>query len=878
MAQRFKDEAGNIWEMGANGQPSLVSPAAGPSLTNPLLAPQVKKATNEAVASQSAPAIASADATIKTAEAANARDVANANRDKAIAEAKTAEFNSRGGPRVTADVRKAAIQQYNYAQQLQETVDELNQLYLKGPGATSGIEGLKDFLPNAANKNFDTKANAARGIVGQTLNFTGGQLNTPQESEKAVGPYLPQSGNFDSTIVQKIQTLQELANHGKQNAVQTLGGVPDANGNVTPVPAAPDAPSVVSAPDAISAATGRTHEVVDPALKAVSLKVGYMLANGTPGTEISAFLTKNGVDPASTDLSARLKYRATPEFKTWQRANPGAPYPMDRSMFTRQVPMTPMRQLFNKTAATDLGGDLSAGIVATGNSVSGGRLGKFAASQADDPAMAQTGMELLRTNHPLSSLGGDVAGQALFEASLGRIPGAQGLMASRWGRRGADALYGAYSGSGETDGDPTVGGLTGAATNMFGGMFGRGVQKGIGKAATGILDPSLQYLHQAGIPLTVGRIARGVGEIDPHGPTNIADEVGKGVGGIEERLMGLPGLDAIIGTARQRGDAAFNNEAFRQIAPGVTGRGAEGLASAKAAETAAYSKLNDVRLAVDPIFHDGIGAIQQSSAGLLHHSKDVSQVVGDIRGQISDGEMTGKGYQTALQAIRRTRAGLNDDVGGHAADALNALEQQVVELGARQSGQVGQDLAEANAIHTRRQIIKLASKGSAAQGAGEMFSPKSLNQMSINNTTKFGGLDKALSTDRPLYDLTHAGMGVMPNLTPDSGTAGRLQLYRGLGAAGAGIGGGIGALTGAGGSENAAEGGGIGLGGGVALGALLSAPYSHVGQKLIQNTLLGKRPDRMVKLGEFLIRNPKYAGMFGSGLARDYAYQPELPQ
>lgn len=866
--------------MGPNGQPSLVTAAPSPSLANPMLGPQVQKATNEATASQYAPATASADATIKGADASVANTVANAQARKAEADAIAAQAQaqtlSAGGPKMDPKVRADAISGYNYAQQLQDTIDELNTLFQKGPGATKGLEGLKDYMPYTANQAFDTQANAARGIVGQTLGFTGGQLNTEREAAKAIGPYLPQAGDRDAVIVQKIQKLQELADHGRAKAAQVLGGVPDANGNINPVGSNPLPP--IGNPEGAGAgfATGRTRDVVDPALHAVSTKVGVMLSNGTPGTQIEHFLKSSGVDPASTDLSARLKYRATPEFKRWQRANPGAPYPMDRSMYVKKVPMSEVRSLTNQAASNDIIGSGMAAAGASANAITGGRLDNMVGALSGEPATAKTGMEMLRGAHPYSSFAGDMAGQASLEALAGTVPGAQGLMATRYGRRGADALYGAYSGSGEGDGGG-VGAATGALSGLGLGMFGRGTQKALGNAATGIQDASLGYLNKAGIPLTLGRIARGVGEIDPHAPTNVADEVGKGIGGIEERLMGLPGLDAVIGTARQRGDAAFNNETFRQIAPGVGGRGAEGLASAKLAETAAYAKLNPVRIAVDPQFDSALSSISPSA--LPHHAGDVANVVQDIRDQINNGEMSGKGYQVALRAIRKTRATLNDDVGGKAADTLTGLERHVVDLGTRQGGQVAQDLAEANAIHARREIVKAASKSSVAQRAGQMFSPAALNQNSIRNTEKFGGLDKALSPDRPFFDLTNAGMNVMPNLTPDSGTAGRMALYRALGTAGAGLGGGIGALAGDGGSGQAAEGGGIGLGGGVALGTLLSAPYSHAGQKLIQKALLAERPRMIKKLGEFLInRNPKYAGMFGSAVGRDYFFQPELPQ
>jgi hypothetical protein len=874
--QRLQGSDGKIYVV-QNGVPVL--PPASSPFADPRLPAQVTKATNEATASQYMPQTAQSDAQIKVAEAANAVPVANAQRDKAVADARAAEFNAQaaanGGPKLDATQRAKAIQQFNYAKQLQEVVDHLNALALKGPLATSGIEGFKDYLPGRPdNTNFDTAANAARGIVGQTLGFTGGQLNTEREAAKAIGPYLPQSDDFDSTILQKIQALQDMAKNGQANAVQTLGGVPDANGNVHPVgPSQPQA-STPQTPDQMNFATGKTRDVVDPVMRATGQKVGAMIAAGAPDAQILGFLQQSGVNPGDTSIQQALQFRKTDDFKKWQRANPGKAYPLGPSFYTKPVPMTDSRALLNKAAAGDMTGAAVAAPVAAANAISGGYLNNLTAN----PEAAQTGMDLLRGQHPVSSFVGDVAGQATLEGLAGLVPGAQGVMATRYGRRGADAAYGAYSGSGESDGNRGIGAFEGALTNGLFGMAGRGVQRGLGHAATGIQDASLQYLNKAGIPLTIGRIARGVGEIDPHGPTTMGDEIGKGAGGIEERLMGLPGLDAIIGTARQRGDAAFNNVAFGQIAPGVVGRGTEGLARARAAENAAYAKLNGVHIGVDPQFDNALNVASQVAGGLRRHSGDIADVIGDVRAQISNGAMTGEGFQSALQSVRQAKASLSNDVMGHkAATILDGLDAELNTLGARQGGTIAQDLAEANAIHGRRQIVKAAVKSPAAQGAGEMFSPKGLNQASIANTTKFGGSDRALSSDRAFYDLTHAGMGVMPNLTPDSGTAGRLQLYRALGSAGAGLGGGIGALTGQDGPQGAAEGGGIGLGGGLALGTLLSAPYSHAGQKVIQRALLGQRPDAIQKLGEMLLkRNPKYAGMFGSSMGRDYFFQPEL--
>jgi hypothetical protein len=116
-------------------------------------------------------------------------------------------------------------------------------------------------------------------------------------------------------------------------------------------------------------------------------------------------------------------------------------------------------------------------------------------------------------------------------------------------------------------------------------------------------------------------------------------------------------------------------------------------------------------------------------------------------------------------------------------------------------------------------------------------------------------------------------MKTMPNLTPDSGTAGRLLLYPLIaGAGGAGIGAAAGDDRASGAGEGASVGTGLGL---LALGAGLG-PYSRTGQKLLQRALIGERPEVIQKIGERLKMAKRIGGMFGASAARDYFMQPEL--
>jgi hypothetical protein len=208
---------------------------------------KVIKDRNAASASNFDPTIAAAEARIKDAEARVALAKTQAERDKAIADAEKArseadkarlDANS-GSAKAATTVRADAITGYSTAQQLYGIIDDLNKKFTAGPGATSGLSGARDYLPLTANKRFDTAGNAARGIVGQALAFTGGQLNTPGEAKMAIGPFLPQADDRDDVIRDKIARLTDLAKKAEQRSMQILGGRPDPNGNIIPVDAQP---------------------------------------------------------------------------------------------------------------------------------------------------------------------------------------------------------------------------------------------------------------------------------------------------------------------------------------------------------------------------------------------------------------------------------------------------------------------------------------------------------------------------------------------------------------------------------------------------------------------------------------------------------------
>lgn len=860
---KAKDEAGNIWETDATGNPvRLLQPASngmGPAIGNDPRVPfQTQKAQNDAAASVFAAPKARADTVSAQADAAFARQVAEAQARKAEADARTAEANANSGSaKAATTVRAEAIAGYQSAQQLYKLIDELNAKFLAGPGKTSGMAGVRDYLPLTENQQFDRASAAARGIVGQALGFTGGQLNTEREAEKAVGPYLPESGDRDEIIRDKIARLSELAKSAETRSISVLGGRPDPNGNIVPV----EQEALPSVPDQMQFSKGGTRTEVDEFRKAVMGRASQMITQGRPRSEVEKYVRDNGLEPRNFDNL--YQFRQSPDFNRWQRANPGKALPLDPNGYTREVPLSARERQRNSIGQSAPG----AFVASAANAISGNHLDDIAGAVGGNAAAVNTGLALNQSAHPGASFMGDVAGQAMAEATIGRIPGFRALYGKRFGQMGMDALYGGYAGSGSEDGNI----LSGAVGNVAGGALFRGGSRAIGSGVRGINTPSLRYLNERDVPLTIGQIGRGSDSTAGHA-----------LGGIEERMAGLPITDAIIGSARQRGDVGFNKEMFRQIGepvgdPGAGNYGVQGLTDARSIRNRAYSFLDGASMPRDPQYDAGDAALTLHLPKLPDFGVQVGRKQNLVNGAFENGQLSGRNWQSSMRSIRGDRGKIgNQPFGQEAADALGMMETNLTDLAARQVPGASENLANANAVNANFKTVQAALKGRVAQRNGVLTDPITLADKSIAGATKFGGVDRALEGNRPFFDLTTAGSEVMPNLTPDSGTAGRSLFYAALpGLIG---GGGIG-YGASGDGEGAAQGAGVGAGTTLLPTLALMALYSRGGQKGLQKALLGPRSAHTEQVGSALLDPAvrRLFGMFGSATARDLLLNPELP-
>lgn len=856
---KFRDQAGNIWEVGPDGQPHLVSQGGSPNVVMPApidpLAPyKLQQEQGQAAAAPYAAPKAQADAQIAQANAGTAGVVANAEAMKAQADAAKAKFelDKLRAQQATVNPKSGAYHA------LQQQIDRVTALYgqeLQG-GAPNAVNNL---IPDFLQPKVDAFDSAAQGLYNPFMaafKVQGQGSQSDADLKQFLAANTPAQGDSDAVIEEKIRTLQTRL-----------------NADVPPQQTDKTAPLVDNGQqqNQVTPSQGMKDEI-DPVLKGIAGRLGKMVSAGATDATVLEFLRKNGVDPASTNIQGVLQHRKTQEYKNWQRANPGKAYPIGPEFYTNQVPMGVGRKIGNAAAQSDLG----AYAMNAAQGVTGNRLDELAGALGGDPEAVNTGLQLSRASSPKMSFLGDLSGQAMAQYLMGRVPGLRALPGSSVGRMGEDALYGAYAGQGEGD---TAGGV---AANVIGGKLGRGLGRATGVAARGVSGSnSLHYLDNANVPLTPGRIGRGTDST-----------LGNSIGGIEERAAGLPIFDAIIGSARRRGDEGFNREMFRQIDGSGSGNiGIPGLSEARQARNNAYSFLDNASLTKDAPYDAATSATVGKVSGLPDFNGQVGRKFDLLDGAFDgSGSMSGRDWQSSIRSLRGERGKIaKQPFGQDAADLMGEAEGNLSGLVNRQLPGGNEALANANAINSRFKTAQAALKGRVAQRNGVLTDPTTLNDVSLRGAEKFGGLDRAMEGNRPFYDLTTAGMDVMPNLTPDSGTAGRSLFYAALPSLiGGGVGVGVGAA--ADGADGAKSGGGIGLGSTMIPTLALAALYSKTGQKGLQKALLGQRPkileqslkaldaDNMISKGVKKLLGKRAAGMFGSAVSRDLLLYPELKQ
>lgn len=812
-----------------------------------------------------------------------------------------------GGPKTgaadnpnTAAVRAQALQAYNAARLLSDQIVTMRDKFKAGPGSTSGLSGIADYFGGPANNAFDNAANAARGNVGTTLGFTGGQLNTATEAAMNVGPYLPSSWDYDANALDKMTQLEALRDKSIRQSIQVLGGIPDANGNITPVPQGVDpvefakkmwssAPAGAPAPPGaplILPPGGGGNSGGGPTPYAGPGPVADLNASGSTGSNVIGTGMNSVPNPqgealykeflglwaagASDDTIRRWSQ------KIYGNVNPDVEAALTARKQGKKINFYPGQGLLTKDVDANLSRNPLDGLVADsasspfgtfavnfGNEATIGAPQWLAGKAGGNPDLTNIRFDTMNARNPnaaaLGQLAGGAAGASLAELAAIRAAKAFGLGAKAvetWAPRVGDTVYGGVRGATGNPDNPGTGALLGGFSGLAGGMAGRAGVRAVGGAFRGIQNEAIRELGFRGIPLTTGQIL---------GKSGI---VGSAIKGIEDRLTSLPVVGDLIKSRRIEGLEGFNRSAFgdaRQpigAPPNYTIR-APGIDALDDDIGAAYRKaLDGVNVTADAPFGADYGAAIRAGRALPEPMRGNAEFTLDTRVGNSfapNGDLSGNNFQQSLRGLRGdisdniTSAYGKDfrNVAGQAEDALTGLVE-------RQAPSVMPQYNAANQAYRLKEVLRSAvdrARNGSKSGELEVFTPSQLSDAAAANSRRFGNTQG--TTKQPFYSLTRAGQDVLPSTVPDSGTAGRwatLALPTALGGAGYGL-----DQTGA--TDKATK-------AGIALGALLSLGGTRRAQRLFQ-TLLVDRPDAAIRIGDQIYSRQALGGIFGAPMMLD---------
>lgn len=820
-------KTGLRWKVYSDGRRVFAGAEEAVGQSDPMQGPQVRGAE--------------LDNEMTAEELADWRATRDERRRKAAAEARSAQAQAQiderqasnpdaGLPAAEIERRQKEQDKKQRGETIRRLMGRVRTLYnqdIQGQPVTRGF-GLTEhlsFLP--ANERFNQAANNLLPLIRPLVAQSAREGDSDKEMEIFMS-YVPQAGDNDKTIEQKLQNLELL-----------IGGLVDGDAPSATLRSFPRLRDQYGGPPNLIGQDDEKRFEPDPETAAA---VDQMIYAQVPNEDIFRFLTEQGNDvlPTEEQLNAAKQYA---------RDNPG--YNEGFTKAKKATPTTEYQRDMSSVAGGDgLGADLyTAGTTYTNAALFGG-LDEIAGLAGGDTDQANASMDFLRHQSPGAAFAGDLAGNVtgmLGIQGAGRLAGGRiGHALTSRGGVGGDVAYGTLYGGGEHNENRGMGALTGSAAALGGNFVGQKVANGIGRPLRGVSDGFVQRLHNQGVDMTPGQVVSQSGKL------------GAGFRAVEDTLGSVPFLGAAVRQGQRESLEGFDRAAFREgLAPinrATDKIGEEGIEEAQGLVSQSYGDaLNGVTLQADEPFIRGIAARQQAGGQIPKMGEDfnyiLSNEIGPLFGQA--GELSGKGFQEALQVSRRAASDFSKQglPTSHAASQqMRGVSDDFIDMAMRQAPEAPEALNSANAAHRNISVLENAS----LRGSDDLFTPYQLRMAAKQNTKKYGGQSKAARGDMPYSDLAEAGQAVLPPTIPNSGTADRAWSTMVLPAA-------------LGGSALGAEALGAGpgtVGTLAALGGLYTRPGSRAFQKLMLD-----RPEIIRGLGEDFMRLRRPAGMFGSAAA-----------
>lgn len=738
------DEAGNIWEVDAAGNPvsfvgkqgAQTAPQGG-GITIGTPRPEKPEKPQTIQRKDGSIVQVFADGTVKTLTGPT--------------EAKDGTPKKAGA----ADTQKLAN-----LRALERQIAEVRGLYDKSLKGGNPLQALGEYLPFAENRAFDSagKALAETGFGAFRVPGVGSQSDA--EGARFVEAYAPSASDQDSVIEQKLTNLEnrlrdtyrEMGIEPRQAEQPQQEDMPMA---VAGQPQGPDKSTQwlgnapVNQPGGFSPYGSTSRTVDNPALKGVNARVNGMLKAGAQPQQISEYLQSVGIDPNDPEIAGGIN-----RIMQFRQQNPTYKGDYRVNLDDMVVPMSGFEQFRNDAPQTMLGTALA----------TAGNAGGLGIPQA---LAGEQGLDYLRSQNPGSAFAGDVAGVIGATSLIGKVGrqaaqrfAPQLLSPGKWADRARqiapDATYGALYG-GITEGDP----VTGAGTATLGSAGGQFVGKGLQKTFQGVTDPAVQYLTERGIPLTLGQTLgnRGV------------------VGKTMNKLESLPIVGDMMSGRRIEGLKAFEREALNDVVSPIGGvvreGGSQGLEQAQGLVSDAYGQaLDGVNIPGDAQFVTDAGAALAKGKQIPTMGQQFEYGINQNIAPLFDGgQLSGREFQAATQNLRKMGSGFGREgaMGNFASEAVGDVDTALQNLVGRQAPDVLPKFNAANDAFRNLAPFENARIGAINQ---EAISPAQLARAITTGTKNFGGRASAARGDR-LGDLVKYGQEVLPSTVPNSGTADR---------------------------------------------------------------------------------------------------------
>jgi hypothetical protein len=592
--------------------------------------------------------------------------------------------------------------------------------------------------------------------------------------------------------------------------------------------------------------------VDDPKRKGMNAQIDIMIRAGRTPAEIRAY-----ADTVEPGLGARLQ-SVDEAVSHWKRFGAAPGIDTERNF-------VPAPEGVSKEAGKALLTPAGAFVTGAADVMSGGTMDEIAgavpgATRADIEAR----MKGVQDEHPGYAAAGGMAGGVAQTALLGPLAARYGLPPAA-----TDFVMNTGYGAGSSQpGDRVSGGAIGATTGFLGDVGIKGVTRMGGSMMRGAGSNAARFLHERGVPLTIGQTTGGQ------------------LKNWEDKKLNWPIVGPVFKQRRREAYEGFNLAAFSEALAPINGQVTQaaegGITEAQQQVSAAYQRaLSGTTLHPDtPFLSSVLGADRAALARAHRVGNELTDQLDEIVRNAVDpatGQISGEAFQIARRELNQLMKSYKTDpqYNQRIGPALNRIEQSFDDMFTRQVPDRAETYLAANSANRHVSILEDAVLGAGAPSGG-IFTPAQLRAKSVANTKIYGSKRQAAAGRRPFYELDRAGREVMPSAVPDSGTpGGLLPIAVGLTTAAGGTG-----LSAANRDEGESVDLSMPLLAAGSLAAIAGGPYSRRGQTIGRTMFGGSNSPAVRNLGRMTNQYlaPGFAGAarpFTAGALVDRVPSPE---